>query len=154
MQAVIIGEQQRRLLALCAIRTEQGSVDWSLIAREAQFPGGVDALWRGRLQEVGAVAERSRQVLCRGLEFPEDLFGRVERELAAAAAVGAKLVTVLDPEYPANLRLVANLPRLCSCVATCKSRTRARWRWSEPVIPPTTAWSGPRKWLGCWCSTR
>jgi len=110
MQAVIIGEQQRRLLALCAIRTEQGSVDWSLVAREAQFPGGVDALWRGRLQEVGAVAERSRQVLCRGLEVPEDLFGRVERELAAAAAVGAKLVTVLDPEYPANLRLVANLP--------------------------------------------
>jgi hypothetical protein len=33
-----ITNNQRRLLALCAIRIGQESVDWSLIAREAQFP--------------------------------------------------------------------------------------------------------------------
>jgi DNA processing protein len=35
---------------------------------------------------------------------------RVDAELAAANAVGARLVTVLDAHYPANLRLIPNLP--------------------------------------------
>lgn len=105
-----ISEAQRRLLALCAIRVERDSVDWSLIAREAQFPDGLDSLWSGTIQEKSAATDRSRSVLRRGLKDPEELFARVDKELAAAEAAGAHLVTVLDEAYPANLRLVPNLP--------------------------------------------
>jgi DNA processing protein len=105
-----ITNDQRRLLALCAIRVDQESVDWSLIAREAQFPEGLDALWNGSVQEKSAAAERSRPVLKAGIRKPDHLFARVDAEVAAAGSVGARLVTVLDREYPANLRLVPNLP--------------------------------------------
>lgn len=33
---------QRRLLALCAIQVGNVSVDWNLIARQAQHPDGLD----------------------------------------------------------------------------------------------------------------
>ena len=105
-----ISENQRRLLALCAIRVDQESIDWSLIAREAQFPDGLDSLWSGTIQEKSAAADRSRSILRRGLKERDELFARVDKELAAADAVGVQLVTVLDSGYPANLRLIPNLP--------------------------------------------
>jgi len=105
-----ITNDQRRLLALCAIRIGQESVDWSLIAREAQFPEGLDALWNGSIREKSAAAQRSLPILKAGIRKPDELFARVDTEVAAAETVGAALVTVLDPEYPANLRLVPNLP--------------------------------------------
>lgn len=105
-----ISEAQRRLLALCAIRIGQQSVDWSLIAREAQFPDGLDSLWSGTIQEKSAVADRSRPILRGGLKRPDELFVRIDKELEAAATAGAHLVTVLDAGFPANLRLVPNLP--------------------------------------------
>ena len=43
--------QQRRLLELCAIRVDGVSVDWSLIARQAQDPTGLDDLFRGVVTE-------------------------------------------------------------------------------------------------------
>ncbi len=103
-------DDRRRLLALCAIRIDQESVDWNLIAREVQFVGGLDALWEGKVQERGATADASQKVLRRGIRHPEELFQRVDAELAAADKVGAQLVTVLDETYPANLRLIPNLP--------------------------------------------
>lgn len=103
-------DDQRRLLALCALRIDHEHVDWSLIARQAQFPGGLDALWEGTVYEHGSAAEVSQRVLRRGIGQADELFARVDRELAAAEAVGARLVTVLDHSYPANLRLVPNLP--------------------------------------------
>lgn len=105
-----VSEAQRRLLALCAIRVDQESVDWNLIAREAQFSDGLDSLWSGKIQEKSVAADRSRTTLRRGLKEADDLFARVDKELEKADSVGAHLVTVLDAEYPANLRLVPNLP--------------------------------------------
>ena len=105
-----VTDSQRRLLALCAIRIDRESVDWSLLAREAQFPGGLDALWDGVVQERSDVAETARRLLRRGLRTPDELFDRVDTELSAAADAGAWLVTVLDEYYPANLRLIPNLP--------------------------------------------
>jgi DNA processing protein len=105
-----ITDGQRRLLALCAIRIDQESIDWNLIAREAQFSGGLDALWEGKIQERSATAEASQKVLRRGIRNPDELFERVDTEAAAATEAGAKLVTVLDDAYPANLRLIPNLP--------------------------------------------
>jgi DNA processing protein len=107
---VDVTERQRRLLALCAIRVDGAGVDWSLIARQAQFEEGLDALWAGRLFETSAAAKRSRPILRRGIGAPEPLAERVATEIAAAGRAGAELVTVLDERYPANLRLIPNLP--------------------------------------------
>jgi DNA processing protein len=105
-----ITEKQRRLLCLCAIRVERTSIDWSLIARQAQFEEGLDALWDGRILERSAAAEKSAAALRAGIADPNQLDERVSAELLAAEKVGARLVTVLDAEYPANLRLIPNLP--------------------------------------------
>jgi DNA processing protein len=107
---VDVTERQRRLLALCAIRVDGAGVDWSLIARQAQFEEGLDALWAGRLFGTSAAARRSLPVLRQGIRAPEPLAERVATEILAAGRVGAELVTVLDEHYPANLRLIPNLP--------------------------------------------
>jgi DNA processing protein len=103
-------EEQRRLLALCAIRVDRQSVDWSLIAREAQVAGGLEGLWTGVVNEQSEAARASQVLLRRGLTEVPELLRRVDEELATAAAVGARLITVLDDSYPANLRLIPNLP--------------------------------------------
>lgn len=107
---MIITDGQRRLLALCAIRLDKESVDWNLIAREAQFASGLDDLWNGKVQERSATADASQSVLRQGIRNPDELFERVDTEVEAATKVGARLVTVLDSLYPANLRLIPNLP--------------------------------------------
>lgn len=105
-----VTDRQRRLLELCAIRVDRESVDWSLIARQAQLADGLDALWRGMVVEKSAAARRSAPVLRRGLRDQAGLAERVSAELDAAERAGARLVTVLDQDYPANLRLIPNLP--------------------------------------------
>ena len=105
-----ITEGQQRLLALCAIRVDGESVDWNLIARQAQFSDGLDALWAGRIFETSAAAKRSGPVLKAGIRDPRPLMERVDTEVEAASRVDAQLVTVLDDGYPPNLRLIPNLP--------------------------------------------
>ena len=39
-----VTERQRQLLTLCAIRVDGAGVDWSLIARQAQFVAHRDAI--------------------------------------------------------------------------------------------------------------
>jgi DNA processing protein len=110
-----VTEQQRTLLELCAIRVGTESVDWSLIARLALHPGGLDDLRRAVITEKSAAAARSRPVLREGLRSRPALADRVSAEVAAASGAGARLVTVLDPDYPANLRLIPNLPPFLFC---------------------------------------
>ena len=105
-----VTEQHRRLLELCAIRIDRTSVNWSLIARQAQDPGGLDYLHQGIITEKSAAATRSLPVLSSGLRDLPALTKRVVAELDAASGVGARLVTVLDRDYPANLRLIPDLP--------------------------------------------
>jgi len=105
-----ITDAQRRLLELCAIRVDQQSVDWSVIARQAVDPVGLDDLCRGIIAEKSAAATKSRSILRKGLRNAHVLTERVQAELQAASGVGARLVTILDRDYPANLRLIPNLP--------------------------------------------
>jgi DNA processing protein len=105
-----VTEQQRRLLELCAIRVDRASVDWNLIARRAQDPSGLDDLHQAVITEKSAAATRSLPVLREGLRRLPALAERVDAELDAASRVGARLVTVLDHDYPANLRLIPDLP--------------------------------------------
>jgi DNA processing protein len=110
-----VTDQQRRLLELCAIRVGTERVDWSLIARLAQHPGGLDDLHQAVITEKSAAATRSRPVLREGLRDRPALADRVSAEVAAASGVGARLVTVLDPGYPANLRSIPDLPPFLFC---------------------------------------
>jgi DNA processing protein len=110
-----VTDQQRRLLELCAIQVGKQSVDWSLIARLAQRPGGLDDLHQAVITEKSAAAARSRLVLREGLRHLPALADRVSAEVEAASGVGARLVTVLDPDYPANLRLIPDLPPFLFC---------------------------------------
>jgi DNA processing protein len=108
--ATITTDEQRRLLVLCAIRAGRQSPDWSLIAREAQVDRGLELLYRGEIRERSETAEAALPVLLAGLDDLAAAEERVEVELEAAGSVGARLTTVLDDDYPANLRLVPDLP--------------------------------------------
>lgn len=107
-------DPRHRLLALCAIR----GVNWSLIAREAQRPHGIERLGGGRVAEESKHAAEARPLLEVALAEPAQLLERVEAELAIAARTDARLVTVLDDDYPANLRLIYNLPPFLFCRGT------------------------------------
>lgn len=105
-----ITDEQRRLLVLCAIRSGGESPDWSLIARQAQLDRGLDLLYRAELLEESPSAAASRPILQAGLHDLADAAARVDAEITAAGRLGARLTTVLDDDFPANLRLVPDLP--------------------------------------------
>ncbi len=94
------------LLALCAIR----GINWSLLAREAQRADGVDRLRSGHVAEDSNQAEAARELISEHADKIEPLMERVRRELEVAVRHGARLITVLDEDYPTNLRLIFNLP--------------------------------------------
>jgi DNA processing protein len=106
-----ITADQHDLLTLCALRTDDATLDWSLLARGAQSPDGLAALMDGQLHEDSRAATKNRPLLQQALAAGLDAArARVDDELAAADKAGARLVTVLDKDYPANLRLIGNLP--------------------------------------------
>ena len=87
-----ITSELRALLELCAIRVDQESRDWNLIARQVLGPAGLDALRQGVITEKSAAAAKSRPVLRKGLQGSADLADRVGAELEAADRFGARLV--------------------------------------------------------------
>lgn len=94
------------LLALCRVR----DVSWNFIARQAQRPGGLDELLAGRAAEK---SEEAKQGLTGLASAEAELPGHREwaaTTIQAAADKGIHLTTVLDDDYPANLRTVFNLP--------------------------------------------
>ncbi|MEH0545876.1 DNA-protecting protein DprA [Streptomyces sp. B21-105] len=107
----MIDDVRMRLLALCSLRMEGKSVDWALLARCA-LKGHLDSLCEGFIPEESAAARKALPLLREGLRERalSEHFARVQSELEQADSAGASLVTVLDPEYPENLRTVADLP--------------------------------------------
>ncbi len=98
------------LLALCAIKVDKAHVDWSLIAREARSAGNIEGLLAGQIQESSKPATAAREILRDVLPRLDEFRTRAEEEIERAADAGARLVTVLDDDYPSNLKLVPNLP--------------------------------------------
>lgn len=93
-----------QLLALCRLN----QVDWSLLAREALRPDGLRVLLAGEITERRASPENRRglkQSLERGLPADE-----TAEMLSGWLKAGLKLTTVLDNDYPLNLRTISNLP--------------------------------------------
>lgn len=105
-----ITSHHRDLLAVCALKSGGTSVDWHVLARTCQTPEGLQAVLAGDIPEHTTAARKAQTSLRQALPGLEAARDRVETELAAAQKVYADLVTVLDADYPANLRLVPNLP--------------------------------------------
>ena len=94
------------LLALCRVP----DVSWSFLAREAQRPGGLADLLAGRSSEQSTDARdtlRSLDTASGDLSKNRSWISKTLEDLEAA---GAHVTTVLDDDYPVNLRLIYNLP--------------------------------------------
>lgn len=92
-----------RLLALCRLP----GVDWSFLAREAQRPDGLRRLLDGQPTEATAQSRQFSRVL-RATGAPDT--AAMRRQITTWSAAGLRLVTVLDEDYPLNLRTIFNLP--------------------------------------------
>jgi DNA processing protein len=99
-------EMQTSLLALCAL----DHVNWHVIAREAQQPLGLDRLLQGQLTETSKQARETQKLIAGASGDVAKQRLRAVEEIRRAEDAGAKLVTVLDDDYPANLRVIYNLP--------------------------------------------
>ena len=100
----------RQLLTLCAMRIDGASLDWQLIARTCQSHDSLAVVLAGDFPEDSAIARKSLPILHEGIGKTAVFAAFVDEQVRHAAEAGARLVTVLDEDYPANLRLVPNLP--------------------------------------------
>lgn len=98
-------DPRNSLLALCV-----KGINWSMLAREAQRPGGIAGLLTGKITEQSTDAVSALPVLRATLEDFEIHLDHAIAEVRKAEDSGAHLVTVLDEHYPANLKLISNLP--------------------------------------------
>lgn len=103
-------DAHRDLLALCALRVNDKSVDWSLLARSCESPADIEATLAGGIREQSHAARESLPILRAALAHLADARDRVAVELEAAELAGARVVTVLDDAYPVNLRQVPDRP--------------------------------------------
>lgn len=94
------------LLALCRIR----GISWPFIAREGQRPGGLDRLLDGTASEQSRDSKKSLPLIEQGEARLAEHRDEVRAIVAAADADGIRLTTVLDEDYPINLRTVYNPP--------------------------------------------
>lgn len=95
------------LLAMCRVVS---GTSWHFLARTAQKPDGLDALLHAPPAERSSEAVETLRHL---RDVRDELPAHREwvRELLATTeAVNIRLATVLDDDYPANLRLIHNLP--------------------------------------------
>lgn len=94
------------LLALCGVQ----DVSWNFVAREAQRPGGLENLLAGRSSEQSLEAKETLRLLADAEPELDRHREWVGAELARLADRDVRLTTVLDDDYPANLRTIFNLP--------------------------------------------
>lgn len=94
------------LLALCRVT----GVTWHALAREAQRPGGMERLRRRRPFAHTPEIVRTLEAIRAGRDELPRHRREVEEMLRCAERDGIRLVTVLDEDYPPNLRTIHNLP--------------------------------------------
>lgn len=142
-----MNEATRRILTLCAIRIDGKSLDWNLIARAAR-DGQLDELWDGHVpaRETTQARAAATALLHAGLRSLDEPRARVDAELDAGHRAGARLITVLDEDYPSNLRQVPDLPPSCSFSDNTTQLTSAPSPSSVPDKPPTPGYDEPAVW--------
>src|SRR6266568_4855029 len=96
---------QITLLSLCRIK----GLSWYLVAREATRPGGLARLVKGEVSERKEAPE-ARRVLLAARSRLEDVQDEIERSVTPVLKEGIRLTTVLDEDYPLNLRTIFNRP--------------------------------------------
>lgn len=96
-----------KLLSLCRVMS---GTSWHFLARIAQKPGGLDHLLDALPLERSPEAVEALRTLRDAREELPAHRAWVEELLAATEAEGIRLTTVLDDDYPENLRLIYNLP--------------------------------------------
>ena len=106
-------ETHRDLLALCALTDGGDRCDWGVIARQAHRERTLDALKEGLVIESNERAHRTGWLISTASPVHwANAYDRADAELEAAGAHGARMTTVLDDDYPTNLRFIHNLPPL------------------------------------------
>lgn len=99
------------LLALCSLTAGEDRCDWGVIARQAHRDGSLEGLLAGETLEDTKRAHKTRWVANTASDKQwEEARARARIELEAAEAAGARITTVLDDDYPLNLRFIHNLP--------------------------------------------
>ncbi len=102
---------QRQMLALCSLVSAGDRCDWGVLARQAYRERSLDGLVAGDILETSANAQRTSWVIkIASAESWAAAWERADSEYRAATAAGARLTTVLDDDFPLNLRLIHNLP--------------------------------------------
>ncbi len=99
-------QEQIDLLALCRIK----GVSWYLIAREARRPGGIERLVQGEFTEQTHETTAARAAIKAVGRCLDELREEARGQMESAAAEDIQLTTVLDEDYPLNLRMIFNLP--------------------------------------------
>lgn len=96
------------LLALCRV----AGVSWHFLAREAQRTPSLEIadLVAGRVIEDSRDGRETLRLLADAAEQIPELRSMVETMLADTDANGIRVTTVLDDDYPVNLRVIPNLP--------------------------------------------
>lgn len=94
------------LLAVCRLK----GLSWYLVAREALRARDVGSLVEGAVTERSEEASAARRILTASRAKLAKLREEAEAIIASATARGAMLTTVLDEDYPLNLRTIYNLP--------------------------------------------
>ena len=101
----------RELLALCSLTDGGDRCDWGVIARQAHRERTLDPLEEGTVIESSERAHRTGWLVATASPVQwASAYDRADAELEAAAAHGARMTTVLDDDYPTNLRFIHNLP--------------------------------------------
>jgi DNA processing protein len=102
----MITDKNLALLMTCRIP----GISWDLLAREAQRAGDIDGLLRGVTLEKSRAANDAARLLEGALTSQDERREWVRAQHKKALDAGARLVTVLDADYPGNLRVIVNLP--------------------------------------------
>jgi DNA processing protein len=109
-----LDHDREKLLQLCALHhPDHGRIDWQLLARTAQTTAGLEQWLSGQVPERSTKATKAQRVLTWALADKDAMAAAedfVAEQLSAAQQRGAELTTVLDEDYPVNLRLVPDAP--------------------------------------------
>jgi DNA processing protein len=101
-------EQEPHVALLALLRVK--GVNWYFVAREAQRPEGLERLLAGKATEASAEGRESLELLGAAAASHDERCAEVAEMISAAEADGIALTTVLDENYPVNLRTIFNLP--------------------------------------------
>ena len=109
--AELTADHHLDLLALCSLTAGQYRCDWGVIARQAHREGSLEGLFAGEMLEGTKRAHDTGWLASTATNDQwETAYARARTELSTSEAIGASITSVIDYDYPLNLRFIHNLP--------------------------------------------